>query len=288
MTRSQRLVFGSLMLSALGCLVVAGSAGPGELPAPAGTLITAGGFFAFSIAHACWGLGGQRALAFFGIAFLGSLAFELVGTATGWVYGAYHYTDQLGWKVFDQVPLMIPVGWCAMLYPCHVLGGALVRADGPRPGRGRVLPRSALAALAMTAWDLALDPVAVASSFWVWPGGGAYFGVPLHNFAGWWATAFTLYLLHHGAQRLLPPAERPALAPTFAALPLVAYGLVVLTTSWVAFRYGLRGPGLVGCLGAGGLLLGALGARSVGAWAPVLGRKGLAGRRTENREDPLL
>ena len=33
--------------------------------------------------------------------------------------------------------------------------------------------------------DVVLDPGAVALGFWVYPGGGAFYGVPLSNYAGW-------------------------------------------------------------------------------------------------------
>ena len=33
--------------------------------------------------------------------------------------------------------------------------------------------------------DGVLDPGAVALGLWVWPEGGAYYGVPLTNYAGW-------------------------------------------------------------------------------------------------------
>jgi putative membrane protein len=38
---------------------------------------------------------------------------------------------------------------------------------------------------AVLAMDLVLDPGAVALGFWVYPGGGLYYGVPLSNYAGW-------------------------------------------------------------------------------------------------------
>jgi bisanhydrobacterioruberin hydratase len=33
--------------------------------------------------------------------------------------------------------------------------------------------------------DAVLDPGAASLGFWVWPQGGAYYGVPLSNYAGW-------------------------------------------------------------------------------------------------------
>ena len=45
-----------------------------------------------------------------------------------------------------------------------------------------------LAAGALTAWDVFLDPRMVREGYWTWPGGGRYEGVPASNFAGWFVT----------------------------------------------------------------------------------------------------
>lgn len=57
-------------------------------------------------------------------------------------------------------------------------------------------------ALVMTAWDLVMDPLMVAGGYWAWEVNGAYFGVPLQNYWGWWLTTFitfALFLLLGGA-----------------------------------------------------------------------------------------
>ena len=46
--------------------------------------------------------------------------------ATGWVYGPYHYTDQLGPKFLGLVPYLIPVAWFMMSYPSFVIADRLV------------------------------------------------------------------------------------------------------------------------------------------------------------------
>jgi uncharacterized membrane protein len=53
----------------------------------------------------------------------------------------------------------------------------------------------------MTAWDLVMDPIMVASGHWVWDdliskSNGAYHGIPLQNFWGWWLTVFTTFALY--------------------------------------------------------------------------------------------
>ncbi|MCA1847988.1 MAG: carotenoid biosynthesis protein [Actinobacteria bacterium] len=41
------------------------------------------------------------------------------------------------------------------------------------------------AALLLVLMDGVLDPGAAFLGFWIWPEGGAYYGVPLSNYAGW-------------------------------------------------------------------------------------------------------
>jgi putative membrane protein len=50
--------------------------------------------------------------------------------------------------------------------------------------------------LVMTAWDPVMDPAMVAGGNWVWDKDGAYFGIPLQNFWGWWLTILTTFALY--------------------------------------------------------------------------------------------
>jgi uncharacterized membrane protein len=191
-------------------------------------LVTLAGF-AFAMLHAGQRQGWQGALRLLALVFGVSLLFESVGVATGWVYGPYHYTDKLGPKFLGLVPYLIPAAWFMMSYPSFVIAdrlvpqkdnlheehevtrktapsGVLAAKDGgaiqalsPAPrkrGWGRILAVAAVGGLVMTAWDLVMDPIMVAGGHWVWDTNGAYFGIPLQNFWGWWLTVFTTYALY--------------------------------------------------------------------------------------------
>jgi len=156
-------------------------------------LVTLTGFaFAFLIAGQREGWG--RALRLLALVFIVSLLFESVGVATGWVYGPYHYTDQLGLKFLGLVPYLIPVAWFMMSYPSFVIADRLVPSGWSR--WQRILAVAAVGGLVMTAWDLVMDPIMVARGNWVWDAKGAYFGIPLQNFLGWWLTIFTTFALY--------------------------------------------------------------------------------------------
>jgi uncharacterized membrane protein len=165
--------------------------------------------FAFAILHAGQREGWANALRLLAIVFGVSLLFESVGVATGWIYGPYHYTDKLGPKFLGLVPFMIPVAWFMMSYLSFIIADWLVPAWKKR--WTRLLMVAAIAGLVMTAWDLVMDPVMVAGGHWVWDVQGAYYGIPLQNFLGWWLTVFTTYILYQLVRRQASVEPRQAL-----------------------------------------------------------------------------
>jgi hypothetical protein len=52
-------------------------------------------------------------------------------------------------------------------------------------------------AFIMVSWDVAMDPYqSTVTGDWIWRDGGGYFGVPLHNYAGWFGTVFMFMLVY--------------------------------------------------------------------------------------------
>ncbi len=198
--------------------------------------------FVFALLHSYQNLGWKHALLLLGLTFAVSLLFECVGVATGWVYGPYHYTDKLGLKFLGLVPLLIPVAWFMMTYPSYVIARQLV------PGVQKTwLWRALVAAcgaLVMTAWDLAMDPMMVAGGHWVWEQTGAYFGIPLQNFWGWWLTIFITFWLFLWITRQQPSSAIPS--NRFGRLAIWSYAITGLSSLLADFELSLDGPALVG------------------------------------------
>ncbi len=215
--------------------------------------------FGFSLGHSIWSLGERRALAFLGITFGVSLLFESVGVLTGWVYGPYYYTERLGFKLFGLVPLLIPLAWFMMIYPSHVL---IERVTGGahRQGWGWTVWLAGLSALAMTAWDLVMDPLMVAGGHWVWQVKGEYFGIPVHNYVGWLVTTFCVYLFYRLVAVCLAECPWGESSPRFQALPVWAYVATWLGFAAMALEGGLPGVALAGFFGMGSLALLGMGA----------------------------
>ena len=156
-------------------------------------------------------------------------AIETMGVVTGFPYGPFYYGDALGGKLFGLVPYLLPLSYAPLVI------GAVAASWSPG------LPRRALwilrSALLLTLVDGVLDPGAASLGFWVWPGGGAYYGVPLSNYAGW---------LFSGAlaAALLLAAGRWRGAP----LPGLLDSAVVALAFWIGVSVfsGLLFPALLG------------------------------------------
>ena len=179
-------------------------------------------------------LGWRRALPLAGgVAALGWAA-EALGSKTGVPFGAYHYTDALQPQVAG-VPLVIPFAWLMMLPPAWAVAARI-------GGHWRDMRFVVLSALAMTAWDLFLDPQMVGLGLWEWAQPGGYFGIPWVNFGGWLLVSALITAL------LRPP-------PLPAAPLLTVYGLTLaLEAIGLGIFWRQPGPALVGTLAMGALL----------------------------------
>ncbi|HEY4441659.1 MAG TPA: carotenoid biosynthesis protein, partial [Candidatus Elarobacter sp.] len=181
------------------------------------------------LAYAWAALGARRALLFFAIATVVSASAELIGTKTGWPFGGYAYTDFLGPKLLGRVPFAVPLSWWYMGFSSFVLGDAIALRFAPRR---RTLVAIVIGAWLLTAWDLVLDPSMAAPQmqylhFWVWHESGPYFGMPLRNLAGWFATGLAFIALGRLAWNEPEPPAAPVAFPFAIYLLNVAWSMVL-------------------------------------------------------------
>src|SRR5256886_13348702 len=139
---------------------------------------------------------------------------EFASTRVGFPFGLYHYTGLTrGRELYiGNVPFMDSLSFTFLAYASFCLARAALT--------GRRLPpwaHALVTGLLMTALDVVVDPLAVRGDRWFlgrifyYPDGGAYFGVPLSNFAGWTivgAVSVRIYLVA-GAAR--PPSSAGSL-----------------------------------------------------------------------------
>ena len=197
----------------------------------AAAMAVAGGF----------GIGWRYTLLFAAATCAISLGYELLGTGTGFPFGAYSYTDGLGAKVLDRVPFTIPLSWFYMGFSCYLLGQWLAARWVLSP---RAIWGVLLGAWLLTGWDTILDPAMahpeMPLKFWVWYETGPYFGMPAKNFVGWVATGVSFMAVFRLLWRsdLTPPSTLVRFSATVLALNL-AFGVAL------SLHIGLWAPGLV-------------------------------------------
>jgi uncharacterized membrane protein len=184
----------------------------------------------FVFVHGSIALGLRNMIAFSLITVVISFASEVIGVATGLIFGAYHYTDQLGPKLLG-VPPMIQVGYLATGYASVVMGRIILSLLRPVTGWA-ILAVSLAGAFIMVSWDVAMDPYqSTVTGDWIWHDGGGYFGIPLHNYAGWFGTVFLFMLLYFlfASRCAEQPREDLMRGRTlFWTLPVLYYALIAL------------------------------------------------------------
>ncbi|MBN2386141.1 MAG: carotenoid biosynthesis protein [Anaerolineales bacterium] len=170
-------------------------------------------------------------------------AAEYLGSTTGLPFGRYHYTELLQPQV-GKVPVLIPLAWLMMLPPSWAVASLIFPFPPGGVGRRRKgqLIFALLSALAMTAWDLFLDPQMVAWGFWTWEVPSGYFGIPWTNFLGWLLVAFLVTLI-------IRPRDLPV-SPLAAVYCITWF----LESFGQLFFWDLPGPAVCGFLGMGAVL----------------------------------
>ncbi|MBE9031153.1 carotenoid biosynthesis protein [filamentous cyanobacterium LEGE 11480] len=192
-------------------------------------------------------LGQKRWLSFMLPAIGLSLSSELLGTSTGFPFGAYGYLSGLGYKIAGLVPFTIPLSWFYMGLGCYVLARAGCEQT-KLPLWVQQTAAIGIGAILLTAWDFVLDPAMSQTPFpfWEFNEPGSFFGMPYRNITGWVGTG----MLFMGVATLIwgkPPLRlRRAQLNTPLAIYLInfAFGAVITLTQldtsfWVMMLLGI-------------------------------------------------
>jgi uncharacterized membrane protein len=167
---------------------------------------------------------GLRWLGAFAVVYLVSLGAELAGTTAGLPFGPYRYTDGLGWKWLEHVPVLIPASWFMMALPSYAIAFWRV------PDRGSVVGRVVLGSFILLSWDLALDPaMSLATKYWIWGTDGPYYGMPLLNLFGWFVTGVALMVVFEAMRvdRWIGALSVPWLIAYYGANLLLPVGMAI-------------------------------------------------------------
>ena len=100
---------------------------------------------------------------------------EVIGTNTGWPFGAYAYGTALGPRVFST-PLMIGVLWWLLIRAWFDLSERWTQ---------NAWAKALITGTAMVLMDVLIEPVAIELGFWTWED----VEVPVANYVSWFVLA---------------------------------------------------------------------------------------------------
>jgi uncharacterized membrane protein len=210
-------------------------------PTPLAQLLAAIGI-ASAVAHGAITYGWKDTLAFLAICLVVTFALENFGSLTGVLFGHYHFVVGEPLPRVGVIPLIVGPLWFGMGYFAWIVAGTLLGgADRNLNRRFNVIALPLVAAFVMTQWDFVMDaPASTISKAWIWHDGGAVFGVPFTNYAGWLLTSwmfyqlFAIYLARRG--ELLPSRRNRALR--LAAILFYACSGLTHLTPWLMGQSG--------------------------------------------------
>ncbi|WP_223299768.1 carotenoid biosynthesis protein [Meiothermus taiwanensis] len=131
-----------------------------------------------SLAALLWGWGrvGVRIVLLAVLAFALGLGVELLGSQTGFPFGLYTYQGAPQ-PAIAGVPLIVPLGWFALVLSAHVLAGG-------QPWRTGLL---------VVAWDLGLEALMPAQGYWTWQDPNPlWYGAPIQNYLAWFVVGYAI------------------------------------------------------------------------------------------------
>ncbi|GAF10168.1 carotenoid biosynthesis protein [Paenibacillus pini] len=162
---------------------------------------------------------------------LGGMGVEWIGVHSGWPFGVYHYSDILGFGVYE-VPVTMGFAWIAVVCNAVLIG------KNSSDWQGRLI-RALKVGFWTVVLDLCLDPVAFDRNFWAWEGEGGFYGVPLDNYISWFIIGALLSLLLPNLQN----NRRISRQGTFL------YQMILLLFGSMGFQGGLTGSGIAAAVG---------------------------------------
>lgn len=188
--------------------------------------------FILAILHGTERYGKKNIIIFFLITWIVSFSLENLSIATGFPFGFYHYSPTLG---LLTVPLIIIFAYFAIGYLSWVLSHVLTLQYSKKLEGKQIFIIPFIAAFIMVMWDLSVDPISsTLQGLWVWTYPGAYFGVPISNFFGWFLVVylfFQIYALYlHKYDIVKPEIVSKTSSKPYWTEAAVIYGITGLGT----------------------------------------------------------
>jgi bisanhydrobacterioruberin hydratase len=161
-----------------------------------------------------------------------SICVEAGAILIGFPYGEFRYSEGLGYLLFGLVPWTVAFAYLPMLFGAVTLAYHLI-------GRtyAHLIPAAAFFTVVI---DLVFDPAAIKTGFWAWLEPGAYYGVPIINYAGWAATGalYSFIFISIVRRSDLHPLPVTLMSSLFLIIPLWT-GYLLSVRLWAPFLIGI-------------------------------------------------
>src|SRR2546421_9501273 len=206
---------------------------------------------AFALLHGAVRYQWSGILTFLVICLVVSNVLENTSILTGFPFGHYYYTSDLGPKLF-LVPLLIGPAYFGTGYLAWVLATVLIGDVRPKGSWFTTFAVPFIASFMMVAWDLGMDPTSsTIRHSWIWEQGGGYFGGRLTSYLGWFFTVyvfFQLFALYLRLRKASREREEPTLPRSYYAQAIVMYAVIglVIVVNYVGGNTNTAVPGAVG------------------------------------------
>lgn len=184
----------------------------------------------FALIHGSQKLGWRKLTMLFTITCVVSWCYESMSIATGFPFGHYVYTSELGPKL-GAVPVMIMPAYFGVCYLAWVLAHVLLDKFDRQIDSSSLFSIPVISAFIMVMWDMSVDPSSsTVKHEWIWRDGGSYFGVPFSNFLGWFLcvyTVFQLWAMYLIRAKQVEPCPLGGYKSSWY-LPIILYGSIFL------------------------------------------------------------
>lgn len=147
---------------------------------------------AFCLIHSARRLGWRQTGVLFAVAAIIANIYENLSISTGFPFGSYVHTSAFGPWLF-QVPIVVGPIFYSVCYLGWTLAVMILGEGGGGHRRLRTFGVPIVGAFIAVGWDICSDPVgATIARAWIYADSGAYYGVPLANYLGWFLCTWTI------------------------------------------------------------------------------------------------
>ncbi|MGZ7209938.1 MAG: carotenoid biosynthesis protein [Methanobacterium sp.] len=197
------------------------------------TFLVTAFLFIIAILHGTERYDKKNLVIFFLITWVVSFSLENLSIHTGFPFGFYNYSPTLG---LLTVPFIIILAYFAIGYLSWTISHILTGQYAKKLEGKQIFIVPFIAAFIMVMWDLTVDPImSTLQGLWIWTYPGAYFGVPISNFFGWFLVVyiffqiFALYISRYDSinvEKTFSISNKPFWSEAPAVYGITAFGAI--------------------------------------------------------------